>query len=180
MKAFDSTHRGKMEQILLAYVLPKETVTAMMLLYSNKVCSLDGDADFSDIVAGVLQGDTLTPYFFIICLDYVLQTLIDLMKENDFKLKKGQETDYTPQKLLQTQDYADDIALLANILTQAASLLHCLEQAAGGIGLHVNVHKTEYMCFNHKRDIATLNGGSLKFMYLNSSNSSTEYDINMH
>ena len=32
-KAFDSIHRGKMEQILLAYGLPKETVAAITILY---------------------------------------------------------------------------------------------------------------------------------------------------
>ena len=31
-KALDSIHRGKIEQILLAYGLPKETVTAIMML----------------------------------------------------------------------------------------------------------------------------------------------------
>ena len=48
-KAFDSIHRGKMEQILLAYGLPKETVAAIMMLYRNtkvKVRSLDGDTDY--------------------------------------------------------------------------------------------------------------------------------------
>ena len=71
-KAFDFIHRGKMEQILLAYGLPKETVTAIMILYRNtkvKVHSLDGDTDYFDSVAGVLQGDTLASYLFIICLD---------------------------------------------------------------------------------------------------------------
>ena len=34
-KAFDSIHRGKMEQILLAYGLPKETVAAITILYRN-------------------------------------------------------------------------------------------------------------------------------------------------
>ena len=63
-----------------------------MMLYKNtkvKVHSSDGDIDFFNIVAGVLQGDTLVPYLFIICLDYVLQMLIDLMKENGFTLKKA-------------------------------------------------------------------------------------------
>ena len=72
-----------MDQILLAYGLTKETITAKMILYKNtkvKVRSLDGDADFFNIVAGVLQGDTLVPYLFIICLDYVLRTSIDKIK----------------------------------------------------------------------------------------------------
>ena len=72
-KAFDSIHRGKMEQILLAYGLPKETVAAITILYRNtkvKVRSPDGDREYFDIVAGVLQGVTLAPYLFIICLDY--------------------------------------------------------------------------------------------------------------
>ena len=34
-KAFDSIHRGKMEQILLAYEIPKETVAAITILYRN-------------------------------------------------------------------------------------------------------------------------------------------------
>ena len=34
-KTFDSIHRGKMEQILLAYGLPKETVAAITILYRN-------------------------------------------------------------------------------------------------------------------------------------------------
>ena len=64
-----------MEQILLAYGLPPKIVTAIMMLYKNtivKVCSLDGDTDFFDIIDGVLQGDTLAPYLFIICYDYAL------------------------------------------------------------------------------------------------------------
>ena len=49
--------------------LPKEIVTAIMILYDNTkaiVCSLDGDIDFFDIVTAVLQWDTLAPYLFII------------------------------------------------------------------------------------------------------------------
>ena len=54
-KVSDSIHRGKIEQILLAYGLPKETVAAIMILYRNmkvKVRSPDGDTDYLDIVAG--------------------------------------------------------------------------------------------------------------------------------
>ena len=77
-----------------------------MMLYNYtkiKVRSLYGDTDFFDIVAGVLQGDTLAPYLFIICQNYVLRTSIDLMRENGFTLKKKQETDDILHKLLRTQ-----------------------------------------------------------------------------
>ena len=97
---------------------------------------------YFDLVAGVLQGDTLAPYLFVICLDYVLRTSIDLMKENLFKLAKEKSRRYLAQTITNT-DYADDIALLENSSAQAESQLHCLKWATGGIGLHVNGDKTE-------------------------------------
>ena len=182
-KAFDSIHRGKMELILLAYGLPKETVAAIMILYRNtkvKVRSPDGDTEYFDIVAGVLQGDTLALYLFIICLDYVLRTTIDKIRANGFELTKKRSKRY-PAKTITDADYADDLALLANTPNQAETLLHSLERAAAGIGLHVNAHKTEYMCYNQTANITTLDGASLrlvdKFTYLGSSVSSPENDI---
>ena len=71
-KVFDSIQSGKMEQILLANSLPKETVAAIMMLYKNrkvKVRSPNGNTKHFNIVGGVLQGDTLAPYLFIICLN---------------------------------------------------------------------------------------------------------------
>ena len=74
-----------MEQIFLAFSPSRETFAVIMVLFKNtkiKVRSPDGDPDFFDIVAGVLQGDTLEPYLFIICLGNVFRTPIDLRKEN--------------------------------------------------------------------------------------------------
>ena len=71
--------------------------------------------------------------------------------------------------------------ILVNTPNPAETQLHSLERAAAGIGLHVNAHKTEYMCFNQTGDISTLDGASLKlvdkFTYLGSSDSSTKKDI---
>ena len=53
-----------------------------------KVRSADGDTEDIDIVAGVLQGDTLAPYHFIICLDYVLRTSIDKIREKRLPAEK--------------------------------------------------------------------------------------------
>ena len=131
-----------------------------------------GDTEYFDIVAGVLQGGTLGPYLFIICLDYVLRTSIDKIRENVFELTKKRNRRY-PAKTITDADYADDIAILANTPNQAETLLYSLERAAAGIGLYVNAHETEYVCYNQTGDISTQNGTPLKlvdkFTYLGSS-----------
>ena len=101
----------------------------------------------STFVAGELQGDTLATYLLIIYLDYVLRTSIDKIKDNGFKLTKERSRS-CPAKTITNAGYADDIAFLANTTAQAETLLHSLEWAAAGFGLHVNAHKTEYMYFN--------------------------------
>ena len=64
-----------------------------------------------------------------------------------------------------------------------ASLHPSVYRATAGIGLYLNAHKTEYMCYNQTGDITTVDGTPLKlvdkFIYLGSSVSSTEKDINM-
>ena len=93
-KAFDYIHNGANSSRL-----PKETVAAIMMLYRStkvKVRSPDGDTDYFDIVAGLLQGEILAPYLFIISLDYVLRTSIDKMKHAN----KGKE-----QKVPSTNNY---------------------------------------------------------------------------
>ena len=136
-KAFDSIHRGKMIEILSAYGVPKETVDAIMILYQD-TCSMvrspDGDTDFSDISAGVLQGDTLTPYIFIICLNYILRKAPDKNNELGFTLAKRKSKRYPAMKITNA-DYADDLAVLADVLKDATFLLHSIERTAKEIGL---------------------------------------------
>ena len=102
----------------------------------------------------------------------MLRTLIDKIRENGFELTKKRSRRY-PAKTITDADYADDIAILANTPNQAETLLHSFKRAAAGIGLHVNAHKTEYMCYNQTGGISTLDGTPLKlvdkFTYLGSS-----------
>ena len=67
-----------------------------MMLYKNtkvKVNSLDEDTDYFDIIAGGLKGDILAPYLFIICLDNVIWTSIDLKKKKGVTLTKKEAED---------------------------------------------------------------------------------------
>ena len=181
-KAFDTIHRGKLQEILLAYGIPTEIVLAIMMLYKNTtsmVRSPDGDTDFFEILAGVLQGDTLAPFLFIICLDYALRTSLDENKDLGFKLKPS-----AIPRLMETitdVDYADDLAVVANTIDEATILLHSLEASAKEIGLHINAKKTEFISLNTTGNITSLDGKDIKqvteFTYLGSNIKSTDKDI---
>ena len=83
-KAFDMIHRGKMIKILRAYGIPDIIVKAIEDTYHStkaKVVTPDGDTEEFDIYGGVLQGDTLAPYLFIIVLDYCLRSAINGREE---------------------------------------------------------------------------------------------------
>ena len=100
-------------QILEAYGIPNEIIKAIMIMYKNTqafVRSPDGDTEFFNIIAGVLQGDTLAPYLFIIVLDYVLRNL-DQNKDLSFTRRKQLSRRY-PSEMLTDADFADDLALL--------------------------------------------------------------------
>ena len=56
-----------------------------------KVISPDGETELFEILAGVLQGDTLAPYLFVIALDYALRMAIDGKEEQlGFQLTRRQ------------------------------------------------------------------------------------------
>ena len=114
------------------------------------------------------------------CVCEYIRTSIEKIRENGFERTKKRSRRYSA-KTITDADYANDILILANTPKQAETLLHSLKWAAAGIGLHLNAHKTEYMCYNEVGHISTLDGTSLKlvekFKYLGSSISSSEKDI---
>jgi hypothetical protein len=110
--------------------------------------SPDGETESFQILAGVLQGDTLAPYLFIIALDYALKRAIDGKEEElgftviprkSRRIGPVTKTDF---------DFADDIALVSNTAEQAQALLHRVEVECRKIGLRLNAKKTEIMSYN--------------------------------
>ena len=103
------------------------------------------------------------------------------MKDNRLRLTKKRSRIYHTQAITDA-DYTVGIALLANTPAQTETQLYSLERPASGIGLPVNIDKTEYMWFNQRGDFSTLKCGHLKlvdkFPCLGSSLTSTNQDIN--
>ena len=175
-----------MKEIFLAYGIPNEIVDGIMMLYCDtkaQVSFPDGDTDFFNITAGVLQGDTFSPYGFVICLDYVLRKAFDHHTNLGFTLQQRRSRRF-PAKNITDADYADDLVILANNIVDAEKLLHNLENAASEIGLYINVSKTKFMTLNViDGSITSINGENIEkvddFQYLGSFVASTSRDVDV-
>ena len=186
-KAFDSVHRGKMLKILAAYGIPKRIVSVIRLMYEGtkaKVISPDGESDLFEILAGVLQGDTLAPYLFAIVIDYCMRKAISGDEERLGFTLEQRKSRRVGSKNITDVDFADDIALLSEDIRTATELLHRVESAAANIGLFVNVDKTKVMTLNIEEqagDLLSRSGGTIEnvedFIYLGSWIDGTERDI---
>ena len=78
-KAFDSVDWNYIENILLACDVPKALVEAVLSLYYGAQASVKVGSSLLepfDLGAGVLQGDTLAPYLFVIVLDWAFRHAI--------------------------------------------------------------------------------------------------------
>ena len=173
-KAFDSTSREAMFTILPLYGIPQPIVAAIKALYTNTkatVITTDGETAFFDIKAGVLQGDTLPPFLFIIVLDYVLRLSLDTINEKGLQIHPRRSQRH-PAKYLTDLDFADDIALTSDLVENAESLLQSLEKAASLVGLHCNESKTEFISTTPNCHLRSLAGAMITqvddFKYLGS------------
>ena len=85
--------------ILKAYGIQEELVTAISIMYedtSAKVITPDGETETFSILAGVLQGDTLAPYLFVIVIDYIMRkSLTGRYEKLGFQLRKRQSRNTT-------------------------------------------------------------------------------------
>ena len=175
-----------MMKILSAYGIPDELVKAISLLYKNtgaKILSPDGDTEFFDTLAGVLQGHALDPYLFAFVIDYTMRQAVgDQELDLGFKLDRRRSRRQQPIAITDL-DLADDIALLSEEIQTAQELLTHVENEAAKIGLPLNDEKTEVMVYNipPPSPLKAIGGKAIKivenFKYIGSWMISLEQDI---
>ena len=146
-KAFDSVARGALPLVLRAYKVPQQLVSAIMAMYQGTraaVATPDGLSDTFGTSSGVLQGDTLAPFLFVLVLDWVLRTALP-SAEDGFLLRRrvGRRQ---PERRLSVLGYADDLALLSSTVEGAQRQLDRLVDVAASVGLVVNTQKTVVLC----------------------------------
>ena len=172
------------------YGIPESLIGAIRVLYTKTTSTImtsDGETESLEILAGILQGDTLAPFLFITVLDYVLRNSLDLNNSNGLQLHP-RSSPRNPAVYLTDADFADDIALISNSVENAQKLLNSLKSATNCVGPYLNESKSEYMSYIKSNDdidnmiIKTISGYILKrvddYTYLGSFASSSEKDFN--
>ena len=161
-----------------------------MALYKNTTAQVktnDGQSDPFDITAGVLQGDTLAPFIFVIIVDYIIR-----MAEQEVGEQKGftihrRQSSRRPASYLTDLAFADDIALLSDNTEDGQLLLNSVEHFALSVGLRINRKKTEYMLVGLKEprpdNQLSISEGKIEkaedFKYLGGWVKSSEKDVNV-
>ena len=167
-KAFDSIDRAMMFTILRHYGIPDKIVSAIRVLYDQSTCQVYLRGQVSKpfaITTGVLQGDVLAPFLFIIVIDDVSKRSAGYFgylthkgnTQDNSKLGRAvrsttRSTDYKVNDL----GFADDIALLENDSIHAQRQIDSLKTEAGKVGLEINVQKTEQMRLNKPANLRTV------------------------
>ena len=109
--------------VLRHYGIPEAVVNAISVLYKNSKSAVMVDGGLSDpfdVTTGVLQGDILAPFLFVVLVDY-------LLKKPTSQLDSGVVTHPRrsrrhPAKSLNDLDFADNIALLESSISRAQAI----------------------------------------------------------
>ena len=99
-----------MFQILKLYGIPGDIIETIKILYTDTsatVLSPDGEIPLFNICAGILQGDTLAPFLFILVVDYILRVSVDKINDNGLEIQPRKSSRH-PAVYLTDTDFADD------------------------------------------------------------------------
>jgi len=145
-KAFDSIHRESLWRILKLYGIPDKYINIFRALYGNTRCCVKtgtGMTEMFDILTGVRQGCILSPFLFLIIIDFIMRKTTH---GQDYGIQLG------PGKLADL-DFADDIALLSNIRDALQDITTGLQNNALKVGLRISAEKTKAMIVGEQQAI---------------------------
>ena len=172
-KAFDSVTFTAVRASLAAFRVPQAVIECIMRCYDGHEIIIPDKGTY-DVKTGVLQGDTVAPYLFVVLLDCILHKSIDprlgvrvdgrtpfftgerdperVTREAEAE-KNGDPRKYE-ESFIAYLAFADDICFVAHSKAAAEKQLQSLQKLARSCGLEINVGKgkTEYQYFPGRAD----------------------------
>ncbi|KAK3775658.1 hypothetical protein RRG08_049838 [Elysia crispata] len=137
--AFDSIDRDTLRKLLRHYDIPPKIVTLIQKMYDGTSCKVLHEGRLTDsfeIKTGVRQGCLLSPFLFILAVDW-------LMKESTSGSRNGIQ--WTLWTQLDDLDFADDTALVSHNLSQMQDKTSTVNQLSGSIGLRIHPGKSKML-----------------------------------
>ncbi|CAH8650448.1 unnamed protein product [Schistosoma curassoni] len=166
-KAFDSVDRRTLWKLLRHYGVPEKIVNIIRNSYDGLQCKVVHGGQLTDafqVRTGVRQGCLLSPFLFLLVVDWI-------MKTSTSEGKHGIQ--WTAQNQLDDLDFADDLALLSRTHEQMQMKTASVAAVSASVGLSIHKGKTKVLKFKAENsNPITLDGETLEdvesFTYLGS------------
>ncbi|KAK7107318.1 hypothetical protein V1264_015265 [Littorina saxatilis] len=166
-KAFDSVDRQTLWKLLRHYGVPEKITNIIKKSYEKMTCRIVHGRQLTDafeVRTGVRQGCLLSPFLFLLAIDWVMKTSTD-QKRNGIQ--------WTLWTQLDDLDFADDLALLSHTQQQMQEKTGIVADNSASLGLHINRGKSKVFKTNAPNNTPiTVEGSALEevdsFTYLGS------------
>ncbi len=152
-KALDSVDREVLWKLLRYYGIPSKMVNLIKSSYEGMTCRVIHAGQLTTsfrVNTGVRQGCLLSPFLFLIAIDWI-------MKTSTSERRNGIQ--WTLWSQLDDLDFADDLALLSHSQQQMQEKTSVLAATSAQVGLIIHKEKTKILKTNVSNiNPITLNG----------------------
>ena len=141
-KAFDSVDRDTLWKLLRHYGIPLKFVDIIRNSYDGMSCRVIHEGEVTDsfeVRTGVRQGCLLSPFLFLLAIDWIMNVVTSQGKNG---------IQWTLWSQLDDLDFADDLALLSHSHEQMQRKTTSLEETSAQVGLKINEGKTKILKLN--------------------------------
>ncbi|CAH8465462.1 unnamed protein product [Schistosoma haematobium] len=146
-KAFDSVDRTTLWKLLRHYGVPQKIVNIIQNSYDGLHCKIVHGGQLTKsfkVKTGVRQGCLLSPFLFLLVIDWI-------MKTSTSELKRGIQ--WTSRMQLDDLDFAGDLALLSQTQQQMQEKTNSVAAASAAVGLIIHkgkskIHRHNTACTN--------------------------------
>ncbi|KAH9584422.1 hypothetical protein MS3_00006030, partial [Schistosoma haematobium] len=141
-KAFDSVDRTTLWKLLRHYGVPQKIVNIIQNSYDGLHCNIVHGGQLTksfEVKTGVRQGCLLSPFLFLLVIDWIIKT-------STSEGKRGIQL--TSKMQLDDLDYADDLALLSQTQKQMQEKTNSVAAASAAIGLNLHKGKSKTLRYN--------------------------------
>ncbi|VDP56732.1 unnamed protein product [Schistosoma margrebowiei] len=141
-KAFDSVDRTTLWKLLRHYGVPQKIVNIIQNSYDGLNCKIVHGGQLTksfEIKTAVRQGCLLSPFLFLLVIDWIMKT----------STSEGKHViQWTSRMQLDDLNFADDLALLSQMQQQMQEKTTSVASASAAEGLNIHKRKSKILRYN--------------------------------